>query len=146
VGDRYVVERMRRDGCNVGGEQSGHIVLSDHSTTGDGLIAALQVLAVLIQADRPASEVLHVFDPVPQRLTSVRVPDHKAVLERKPVRQAVAEVERQLQDQGRLVIRASGTEPKIRIMAEGDDVALIDRVVADLARTIKDAAPNRATA
>jgi phosphoglucosamine mutase len=141
VGDRYVVERMRRDGCNVGGEPSGHIVLSDHTTTGDGLIAALQVLAVLIEADRPASEVLHLFDPVPQRLTSVRVPDHKAVLERAPVKAAVAEVERQLQDQGRLVIRASGTEPKIRVMAEGDDAHLVDRLVGELAETIRNAGP-----
>jgi len=139
VGDRYVVERMRRDGYNVGGEQSGHIVLADHTTTGDGLIAALQVLAVLVDADKPASEVLNRFDPVPQTLTNVRVTD-QGVVERREVREAIADTERRIQDcHGRLVIRPSGTEPVIRIMAEGDDAAAIDTLVGDLAETIRNA-------
>ena len=135
VGDRYVVERMRADGYNVGGEQSGHIVLSDHTTTGDGLIAALQVLAVLVEMQRPASEVLNVFQPVPQKLTSVRVAD-RAVMQNAAVQDAVAATEARLQDQGRLVIRPSGTEPVIRVMAEGDDAELVERLVAELADTI----------
>ncbi len=137
VGDRYVVERMRRDGYNVGGEQSGHIVLSDHTTTGDGLIAALQVLAVIVEADRPASTVLNCFEPVPQTLTNVRVADQR-VMTAAQVREAIAETERRLQDwSGRLVIRPSGTEPVIRIMAEGDDAAAIEALVNELAATIR---------
>jgi len=135
VGDRYVVERMRSDGYNVGGEQSGHIVLSDYTTTGDGLIAALQVLAVLVDSSRPASEALRLFEPVPQRLASVRVPD-RAVIEAPAVRDAIAATETRLKDQGRLVIRPSGTEPVIRIMAEADDAGLVDRLVGDLAEVI----------
>jgi phosphoglucosamine mutase len=139
VGDRYVVERMRRDGYNVGGEQSGHIVLADHTTTGDGLIAALQVLAVLVDADKPASEVLNRFEPVPQRMTNVHVPD-QGIVDRPDVREAIADTERRIQDcHGRLVIRPSGTEPVIRIMAEGDDAAAIDTLVGDLAAAIRDA-------
>ncbi len=135
VGDRYVVERMRSDGYNVGGEQSGHIVLSDYTTTGDGLIAALQVLAVLVESGRPASEALRLFEPVPQRLASVRVPN-RAVIEAPAVRDAIAATETRLKDQGRLVIRPSGTEPVIRIMAEGDDAGLVDSLVGDLAEVI----------
>jgi phosphoglucosamine mutase len=145
VGDRYVVERMRADGFNVGGEQSGHIVLSDYTTTGDGLIAALQVLAVLVETRQAASQALSVFEPVPQKLTSVRVAD-RTVLEDARAQEAIAETERQLADQGRLVIRASGTEPKIRVMAEADDARLVDRLVDGLARQIKDIAEDRAAA
>jgi phosphoglucosamine mutase len=139
VGDRYVVERMRAEGYNVGGEQSGHIVLSDYATTGDGLIAALQVLAVLVEAGRPASEVLTCFDAVPQALESVRVADRN-IVSAPHIRDAIAETERRIQDcHGRLVIRPSGTEPVIRIMAEGDDAAAVDNLVADLAEAIREA-------
>ncbi|AVM73223.1 phosphoglucosamine mutase [Magnetospirillum gryphiswaldense] len=141
VGDRYVLERMRRDGFNVGGEQSGHIILSDHSTTGDGLVAALQVLAALVEADKPASQVLHLFDPFPQVLKNVRVagkPD--AVLALDGVQAAIAAGEARLNGTGRVLIRKSGTEPLIRVMAEGEDKALVDTVVDDIVATISAAA------
>ncbi len=131
VGDRYVVERMRADGCNVGGEQSGHIILSDFATTGDGLLAALQVLAVLRRQDRPASEVTRVFTPVPQRLRNVRTqqrldlgaPEIVGLLDREQAR---------LHGQGRLLVRASGTEPLIRVMVEAEDESLL----ADVLETV----------
>jgi phosphoglucosamine mutase len=144
VGDRYVVERMRAHGYNVGGEQSGHIVLSDYTTTGDGLIAALQVLAVLVGTQQSASQALSVFDPVPQKLTSVRVAD-RSVLEDARAKDAIAQTESELAAQGRLVIRASGTEPKIRVMAEADDAALVARLVDQLAERIKGIAEDRVT-
>jgi phosphoglucosamine mutase len=131
VGDRYVVERMRQDGFNVGGEQSGHIILSDHATTGDGLIAALQVLAVLIQAARPLSEVGRAFAPLPQRLRSVRTNGVDA-LAQPHVREAIRSAEAALGTTGRLVVRKSGTEPLIRVMAEGEDEGLVGRVVDDI--------------
>lgn len=128
VGDRYVLERMKSGGFNVGGEQSGHMILSDHATTGDGTIAALQVLAELIRAGRPASELLHQFDPVPQLLKNVRFAGG-APLEDAAVKAAIAEGEAALAGKGRLVIRASGTEPLIRVMAEGDDAGQVTQVV-----------------
>jgi phosphoglucosamine mutase len=128
VGDRYVLERMREGGFNVGGEQSGHMILSDYATTGDGLVAALQVLAELVRQNRPASEVLHLFDPVPQILKNVRFSSGKP-LEDPSVQAAIAAGEAELEGKGRLVIRASGTEPLIRVMAEGDDAAQVERVV-----------------
>ncbi len=138
VGDRYVVELMRQRGYNVGGEQSGHVVLSDYSTTGDGLIAALQVLAVLIQAGgRAASEVCRVFQPVPQTLTNVRFATGSAPLEAVAVRDAIREGEARLNGSGRVLIRKSGTEPVIRVMAEGDDEGLVHRVVGDIAAAIQ---------
>jgi phosphoglucosamine mutase len=142
VGDRYVLERMRRDGFNVGGEQSGHIILSDHSTTGDGLVAALQVLAALVEADRPASEILRQFTPFPQILRNVRVPAAKngTVLAADPVRSAIAAGETRLGDAGRVLIRKSGTEPVIRVMAEGEDDLLVTRVVEDIVDAIDSAA------
>lgn len=136
VGDRYVVERMRAKGYNVGGEQSGHIVLSDFSTTGDGMIAALQVLAALVQSGKPASEVMRQFEPVPQLLKNVRYAGG-APLEDARVKQAIADAEKRLGNQGRLVIRPSGTEPLVRIMAEGDDEALVHDVVGTLADVVK---------
>jgi phosphoglucosamine mutase len=139
VGDRYVLERMRRDGFNLGGEQSGHIILSDYSTTGDGLVAALQVLAALIEAGKPASQVLRLFTPLPQLLKNIRVPGalNGAVLSDPKVVAAIAAGERRLAVTGRLLIRKSGTEPLIRVMAEGEDEILIAQVVDDIIETIR---------
>ena len=143
VGDRYVVEQMRAGGFNVGGEQSGHIILGHHATTGDGIIAALQVLAALVESGKPASQALHCFDPVPQLLRNVRLAQTAsadAVLAKAPVRDAIADVERRLNGRGRLVIRKSGTEPLIRIMAEGDDSGEVNAAVAGLVDVITKAA------
>ena len=128
VGDRYVLERMRSGGFNVGGEQSGHIILSDYATTGDGLVAALQVLAELVQQLKPASEMLHLFDPMPQLLKNVGFSGGKP-LEDAGVKAVIAEAEAALAGTGRLVIRPSGTEPLIRVMAEGDDAAQVEHWV-----------------
>ncbi|MGI8611315.1 MAG: phosphoglucosamine mutase [Sphingomicrobium sp.] len=135
VGDRYVLEAMREKGCNVGGEQSGHIILSDYSTTGDGLVAGLQVLAVLVEEARPASEVLNQFEPVPQLLKNVRF-NGGAPLDSKQVKARIAAAEADLKGHGRLVIRKSGTEPLIRVMAEGDDEALVERLVDDICEAV----------
>lgn len=144
VGDRYVVERMREGGYNVGGEQSGHIVLSDYTTTGDGLIAALQVLAVLVRKGGKASQVTRVFEPLPQVLRNVPVNNAQAgggaALEDERVRRAVIEGERRLGRGGRLLIRKSGTEPVVRVMAEGEDEKAVGEVVEAIARTIAEAA------
>lgn len=142
VGDRYVLEQMRRDGFNVGGEQSGHIILSDHSTTGDGLVAALQVLAALVRSGRQASEMLRLFEPLPQLLRNVRVEGRVAadILAEASVQAAIAAGEAKLVGQGRLLIRKSGTEPLIRVMAEGEDPALIDTITAEIVETIRRAA------
>ena len=131
VGDRYVLEEMRRSGCNVGGEQSGHIILTDHATTGDGLVAGLQILAALVEDQKPASELLDQFEPVPQLLKNVRFNGGEP-LERKPVKERIAAAEAQLKGRGRLVIRKSGTEPLIRVMAEGDDPAMVARLVDEI--------------
>jgi phosphoglucosamine mutase len=139
VGDRYVLEEMRERGSNVGGEQSGHIILTDYSTTGDGLVAALQVLAALVDSGRPASEVLRQFEPVPQLLKNVRF-NGEEPLDDKIVRKRIAEAERELEGRGRLLIRKSGTEPLIRVMAEGDDSALVERVVDDICEAVQSAA------
>ena len=136
VGDRYVVERMRSGGFNVGGEQSGHIILSDYVTTGDGLIAALQVLAVLIEANRPASEVLRLFEPLPQVLRNVKL-DGSSPFDLVAVQGAMADAEARLANCGRLLIRKSGTEPLIRVMAEGEDEGLVVQVVDDIATAIE---------
>ncbi len=136
VGDRYVVEQMRDGGYNVGGEQSGHIVLSDYTTTGDGQIAALQVLAVLVDRGRPASEVCHVFDPLPQVLKNVRFKGAPP-LENERVREAIDSSERTLGTSGRVLVRKSGTEPVVRVMAEGQDAALVDKVVKAIVDTIE---------
>lgn len=139
VGDRYVVEHMRANGFNVGGEQSGHIVLSDFATTGDGLIAALQVLACVKDQGKPVSEVCRRFEPVPQILKNVRY-SGGAPLEQDQVRSAIEDGEARLGKAGRLVIRASGTEPLIRVMAEGDDATLVHQVVDDIANVVASAA------
>jgi len=139
VGDRYVLEAMRKGGYNVGGEQSGHMILLDHATTGDGCIAALQVLAALVRSGKRASELLHLFDPVPQLLKNVRYADG-APLEKAEVKAAIAEAEAALDGHGRLVIRRSGTEPVIRVMAEGDDEAQVEKVVSDICAAVEAAA------
>ncbi|MDQ0419019.1 phosphoglucosamine mutase [Peteryoungia aggregata LMG 23059] len=135
VGDRYVVEHMRSHDFNVGGEQSGHIVLSDHGTTGDGLVAALQILAAVKRTGKTVSEICHRFEPVPQLLRNVRFSGGKP-LEDAAVKQAIADAESELAKSGRLVIRPSGTEPLIRVMAEGDDRAQVERIVNDLVDVI----------
>ena len=131
VGDRYVVEHMRAHGLNVGGEQSGHIVLSDFSTTGDGLVSALQVLACVKRQNRPVSEIAKKFEPVPQLLKNVRFSGGKP-LEAAPVKAAIEDARSRLGTTGRLVIRPSGTEPLIRVMAEGDDPKLVETVVNEI--------------
>ena len=135
VGDRYVLEAMRGKGFNVGGEQSGHIILSDFTTTGDGLVAALQLLSVVKQEGKPVSEVCHRFDPVPQLLQNVRYKRGKP-LDDKSVRALIADAEIRLGETGRLIIRESGTEPVIRVMGEGDDAALVSQVVNEIADAI----------
>jgi phosphoglucosamine mutase len=140
VGDRYVLEEMRKTGCNVGGEQSGHIILADHSTTGDGLVAGLQVLAALVESGAPASELLRQFEPLPQLLKNVRFNGGTEPLETDSVRKRIAAAEAELEGRGRLVIRKSGTEPLIRVMAEGDDLALVERVVEDICEAVRTAA------
>ena len=136
VGDRYVLEAMRAKGFNVGGEQSGHIILTDFTTTGDGLIAGLQLLAVAKQADRPVSEICKRFDKVPQLLQSVRYKEGKP-LEHKLVLQVIKDSQARLGTNGRLVIRPSGTEPVIRVMAECDDEGLVASIVNEIAATIR---------
>ena len=139
VGDRYVLERMRSGGFNVGGEQSGHMILSDYGTTGDGLVAALQVLAELVRTGKPASDVLHQFEPVPQLLKNVRFSGGKP-LEAESVKPIIADAEAELSGSGRLVIRPSGTEPVIRVMAEGDDATQVESVVDRICDAVKAAA------
>ena len=136
VGDRYVVEHMRRHGFNVGGEQSGHIILSDYTTTGDGLIAALQVLAVIVGSGRPTSEVGRIFMPLPQIMRNVRF-DESQPLEDDSVKKAIRDGERRLGSAGRVVIRKSGTEPVIRVMAEAEDDSLVGVVVDDIVSAIE---------
>ena len=139
VGDRYVVEHMRKHGYNVGGEQSGHMVLSDFTTTGDGLVTALQVLATVVSTAKPVSEVCKRFHPLPQILRNVRYSDGKP-LEDMRVRAAIEGAKERLGDQGRVVIRPSGTEPVIRVMAEGDDERLVNTVVGDIVDAVRRAA------
>lgn len=136
VGDRHVLERMKEGGFNVGGEQSGHMILMDHATTGDGTIAALQVLASLVRSGKRASELLHLFEPVPQLLKNVRY-EQGAPLEADAVKAAIADAERALEGNGRLVIRKSGTEPLIRVMAEGDDAAKVESVVDSICDAVR---------
>ena len=135
VGDRYVLETMRAKGYNIGGEQSGHLILSDHGTTGDGLVAALQILAVMVASGKPASEVLHLFDPLPQLLKNVRFAGG-APLDAAVVKAVIAAGEARLNGHGRLLIRKSGTEPLIRVMAEGEDIDVVTEVVDDICAAV----------
>ena len=135
VGDRYVVEAMREKGCNVGGEQSGHIVLNDYCSTGDGLIAALQVLSVIRESGRKVSEVCAVFTPVPQVLNNVRA--RGETLDHPAVRAVIASAETRLGSGGRFVIRQSGTEPLVRVMAEGDDGKLVQDLVTEICDAVR---------
>ncbi|WP_332770230.1 phosphoglucosamine mutase [Phenylobacterium sp.] len=139
VGDRAVMVRMREGGFNLGGEQSGHMIMSDFSTTGDGLLAALQVLAVLKESGQPMSMLAHQFEPVPQKLENVRFAGGKP-LETAQVKEVIAEAELRLNGTGRIVVRASGTEPLIRVMAEGDDEKLVSQVVKEIVGAVKKAA------
>ena len=139
VGDRYVLERMRADGYNVGGEQSGHIILSDYTTTGDGLVAALQVLAVVNRSNKPVSEVCHRFEPLPQILKNVRFKSGKP-LESASVKTAIASAEEKLGRNGRLLVRPSGTEPVIRVMGEGDDKTVVEAAVDSVIDALSKAA------
>jgi phosphoglucosamine mutase len=138
VGDRHVLERMREGGFNVGGEQSGHMILLDYGTTGDGTVAALRVLASLVRSGKRASELLHQFDPVPQLLKNVRYAGGKPLADAR-VTSAIAAAAAELADKGRLVIRPSGTEPLIRVMAEGDDAAQVERLVDSICDAVKEA-------
>ncbi len=135
VGDRYVLEHMRANGFNVGGEQSGHIILSDYSTTGDGFVAALQMLAVVRRHDKPVSEICHRFEPLPQVLRNVRYASGKP-MESAAVLTAIASAEKKLGGGGRLLVRASGTEPVIRVMGEGDDKLLVEQAVDDVIQAL----------
>ena len=138
VGDRHVLEKMRSADYNVGGEQSGHMILLDHATTGDGTVAALQVLAALVKSGKRASELLHLFDPVPQLLRNVRFSGGKP-LEVDRVKAAIADAEASLAGKGRLVIRPSGTEPVIRVMGEGDDAGEVEAAVASICSAVEEA-------
>ncbi|MEZ5750851.1 MAG: phosphoglucosamine mutase [Paracoccaceae bacterium] len=137
VGDRYVVERMRDKGFNLGGEQSGHIVMTDYATTGDGLIAGLQFLLAMAESGRSASSLARQFDPVPQKLQNVRYLAGQAPLEAGPVKAAIADAEKRLVGSGRLLIRKSGTEPLVRVMAECEDPAMLDEVVTSVCDAIE---------
>ncbi len=137
VGDRYVVEAMRADGHTLGGEQSGHIVMTDYATTGDGLIAALQFLAAMVETGKKASELARVFDPVPQKLINLRYTEGTAPMEADEVQSVIARAETELGSDGRLLIRKSGTEPLIRVMAEAIDPALLDKVLDDVVGAVK---------
>jgi phosphoglucosamine mutase len=139
VGDRYVLEQMLAGGYNLGGEPSGHIILSDYNTTGDGFVAALQLLAVIRSQDKPVSQVCHRFEPLPQVLKNVRYKNGKP-LENAGVKSAISAAEQKLGRGGRLIIRPSGTEPVIRVMGEGDDKILVEAVVDDIVSALSKAA------
>jgi phosphoglucosamine mutase len=132
VGDRYVVEEMRQHGYSLGGEQSGHLIFSDHATTGDGLVAALQVLAILVREQRPLSELAAVMSPVPQVLESVKFTDRRPIEDMPMLSKHILQSERKLGDGGRVLVRWSGTEPKLRLMLEGPDVRLLEQLAADM--------------
>ncbi|MEB2324686.1 MAG: phosphoglucosamine mutase, partial [Sorangiineae bacterium] len=133
VGDRYVVEAMRRGGYNFGGEQSGHLIFLEHATTGDGMVAALQALAIMVAEEKPLSELARVMQRVPQVLTSVRLPDRRPIEAMPALTRHIKDVESKLGSSGRVLVRWSGTEPKLRLMVEGPDRALLEAIVGDLA-------------
>ncbi len=137
VGDRYVVEAMRKQGYNLGGEQSGHVVMTDFVTTGDGLIAALQFLGAMVSSGQPASALANVFEPLPQKLENVRYSPGSTPLESAHVKQAIADGESSFGDKGRLLIRTSGTEPLVRVMGECEDEALLHQVVGEIADAVR---------
>ena len=138
VGDRYVLEEMRKNKCNFGGEQSGHIVLSDYSTTGDGLIAALQILSILCESNKPASEVLNIFQLAPQILKNVKFEaGRKNPLEENSIKEFIAQKEEELNGDGRILVRKSGTENLIRVMLEGSDKALIERICDEIIEKVR---------
>ncbi len=139
VGDRHVVEAMRAGGYNLGGEQSGHIIMSDHATTGDGLLAALRILTILKQSEKRASEVLNMFEALPQTLKNVKYSGHNPI-DTDAVRKAIENAQNYLNGSGRVLVRASGTEPLIRVMAEGDDAMVVEKTVNDLCEVIEKAA------
>jgi phosphoglucosamine mutase len=139
VGDRYVVERMRALGCNLGGEQSGHIILGDYATTGDGLVAGLQVMAAMAGSGLPASEICATFEPAPQRLENVPTRPGTRPMDDPKVQAAVADAQAQLEGKGQLVVRPSGTEPLVRVMAQADDARLVDSVVDGIRAAVKEA-------
>jgi phosphoglucosamine mutase len=145
VGDRYVVERMREQGFSVGGEQSGHIVLTDHATTGDGLIAALQILSACVRQQKPVSEMCSLFEPAPQIKINVGY-EGASPLEAERVQAVIAEVTQRLNGHGRLLVRPSGTEPVIRVLAEGDDLALIETAADDIVNSLKSVSQTPKTA
>ncbi len=136
VGDRYVIEEMRKNGCNIGGEQSGHIILSEYCTTGDGLIAALQILSILVQSNKRMSDIGHTFEAVPQILQSISTKNF-IDLDQDRIQKVIQDASEKLESNGRLLIRKSGTEPVIRIMAQGDDQALLKTIVQDIVETIQ---------
>ena len=137
MGDRYVVEAMQRGGWNLGGEQSGHIVMTDYATTGDGLMAGMQFLAAMAATDCPASALVRSFEPVPQLLKNVRFAQGQTPLENATVQAAIASAEADLSGSGRLLIRKSGTEPLVRVMAECEDDGLLQRVVGDVVAAVE---------
>ncbi len=138
VGDRYVVEKMRKDGYNLGGEQSGHIIIHDHATTGDGLLAALQVLEILKEEGQPASKALHLFEPLPQILRNVKFDNGSGTpIHAEKVRDAITKANEKINGSGRILVRESGTEPLIRVMAEGDDLGLVENIVDDVCEVIE---------
>ena len=139
VGDRHVVERMRSGGFNLGGEQSGHIVMTDHATTGDGLMAGLQFMAEMIRSGKPASELLNSFEAVPQLLKNVRYSADQTPLDDPKVIAAIAQSELDLVGNGRLLIRKSGTEPLVRVMAESEDEGILNQAVDSIVAAVEDA-------
>jgi phosphoglucosamine mutase len=140
VGDRYVVERMREGGFNLGGEQSGHIVMTDYATTGDGLMAAIQVLGAMVETGASASTLVAQFDPVPQLLKNVRYAEGADPLSAEPVQRVIAAAEARLAGSGRVLIRKSGTEPLIRVMAEAEDEVVLRDVVQEIVAAVETAA------
>lgn len=142
VGDRYVVEAMKQGGFNLGGEQSGHIVMTDYTTTGDGLLAAIQILVIMKQSGQDLASLCHVFDTVPQHMENVRLVGVSAsvVMDHESVKTAIDKGQANLNGYGRILVRPSGTEPLIRVMAEGDDESQVRAIISDIAETIKNIA------